>query len=220
VRRCSIWNGRACTLANVMMNGQTHRLGHAELGSWLPLHDAARKLGILEILAYRLISEGKLRSRHPEDGEIQVWVSEMEYPGEGISRAGERDHDERYLAIAERLASAVHHQADVLTNSLVAAYDRNAQLARENGALAERLGSVERELKELRDIHERLRAVESANAQLTQLLSTSMDCKAQGNRAGWAWLFGAGLFLLVLLLLAPIVALLPPVVAAFASLPA
>src|SRR5687767_792175 len=159
-------------LMDVMVNGVSVRGERTMSGSWLPIHDAARKLGILEILAYRLVSEGKLRSRRPDDGTIEIWVADTDAMTQGTTQSSEPGHDGRYLVLAERLASTVHYQVEVLTSSLAAAYDRNAQLARENGVLTERLEGVERELKALRDLQDRLHAVEATNEQLTRLMST------------------------------------------------
>ena len=108
---------------------------------------------------------------------------------------------------------------ELLTNSLAATYDRNAQLARENGVLTERLAGVERELKALRGIQDRLHAVEATNEQLTRLMSTWMEWQARTKRWGWSWLPGVGIVLLVLLLLAPVVAFSLPIIAVSAAFP-
>jgi hypothetical protein len=79
---------------------------------------------------------------------------------------------------------------EVLTNSLAAAYDRNAQLSRENGVLAKRLEDVERELKALRDLKDRLRSVEATNEQLTRLMSRWKESQARTKRRGRSWLPG------------------------------
>jgi len=44
---------------------------HDETGRWLPLHDAARELGILDLLAYRMVSDGKLQSRQQDGGDLE-----------------------------------------------------------------------------------------------------------------------------------------------------
>src|SRR4051794_41082173 len=105
-------------LSTVMANGYDDPVDPAEPGSWLPLHDAARQLGILELLAFRLISDGKLLSRFQEGGEIQVWVADADRVRGIPSRAGMAQQDERPLVLAERLAATVHHQGEALTSAL------------------------------------------------------------------------------------------------------
>lgn len=206
-------------LDDVMANGRDDRNGVAEHGAWLPLHDAAQELGILEVLAYRLVSEGKLRSRWQGDGEIQVWVADTDGVRDGAPRSGEQRHDGQCLALVERLVLAAHYPVDVLTKSLAAAYDRNGQLARENGALVERMALVERELKALQDVQERLRSVEATNGQLSHLLSVWMEGQAQAKRHRWPRLFGVSILLLAFLLLIPLLAFLSPITVAFGSAP-
>ena len=200
-----------------MVNGVSVRGERTHAGSWLPIHDAARKLGILEILAYRLMSEGKLQSRRQDDGMIEIWVADTDPPMHEPAQPSDVGRDERYIVLAERLASSVHYQVEVLTGSLAAAYDRNSQLARENGALTERLEGVERELKALRDIQDRLHAVEATNEQLTRLMSTWIESQAHTKRWSWSWLPGAGIVLLLLLLLVPLVVFSLPIIAVSAA---
>lgn len=200
-----------------MMNGTGVRSDHTEFGSWLPIHDAARKLGILELLAYRLMSEGKLRSRQHDSGTIEVWVADTDPLTQAPTPPGDASYNGRYVALAERLASAIHHQVELLTNSLVSAYDRNAQLARENGALTERLEGFERKLKSLHDVQERLDAIEAANKQLTHLLSICMEVQSPPKRRRWPWLPGVSILLLLFLLSLSLVVLFRPAIDAFGA---
>jgi hypothetical protein len=207
-------------LAAVMANGSEHdRNGVVEQGAWLSLHDAAKELGILEVLAYRLVSEGKLRSRWQSEGEIQVWVADNDRVRDGAPQSGQESHVGQYLALAERLASAAHYPVDVLTSSLAAAYDRNVQLAGENGALVERLALMERELKLLQDVQERLRSVEATNEQLSRLLSTWMEEQPRKKRHWSPWFVGVSILLLAFLLLVPLLAFLSPMTIAFGGTP-
>jgi hypothetical protein len=108
---------------------------------------------------------------------------------------------------------------DVLTTSLATAYDQNVQLARENGALVERLALVERELKALQDVQERLQSVEATNGQLSQLLSAWMEGQAREKRHRWPWLVGVSTLLLAFLLLIPLLVFLSPITVAFGGAP-
>src|SRR4051794_25984491 len=47
---------------------------------WLPLRDAAHELALPEVAIYRLIGDGKLRSRTVHDNQIQVWVRHADRP--------------------------------------------------------------------------------------------------------------------------------------------
>ena len=190
-----------------------------ESGSWLPLHEAARELGILEILAFRLISDGKLLSRRDEGGEIQVWVADADRVEEGPAQVSVTNREERSLALAESLATTVHHQVEILTSSLVASYEQNAQLARENGALTERLAVLERELTGLQDTRERLRASELTNTQLTRMLSMWTAAQDRGDRSRRPWLLGAGVLLLLLVVLVPLVVHISPSIVGLSSTP-
>ena len=78
----------------------------AALGTWLPIHDAARRLGILELLAYRFVSEGKLRSRRRDDGTVEAWVADTDATSQRPTQSSDPGHDGRYLVLAERLADA------------------------------------------------------------------------------------------------------------------
>ena len=83
---------------------------------------------------------------------------------------------------------------------LAGSYERNVQLARENGVLTERLAALERERRTLRDAsasegqalaqaRKRIEALEGANVGLTRMLSArSEEHEPERGRRSWTWL--------------------------------
>jgi hypothetical protein len=185
-----------------MSNHQDERFGADEPGSWLPLRVAARELGLPERLANRLVADGKLRSREGESGRIEIWVADAARARDEPTPPFQVIDDGRSTALAEQLSGTVQTQLTALMAPLAESYDRNTRLARENGALAERAASLERELQALREAtasdrqaleqaRKRLEAVEGANAGLTRMLDARTEEQAQSRRQGprlWLWL--------------------------------
>jgi ElaB/YqjD/DUF883 family membrane-anchored ribosome-binding protein len=106
-------------------------------------------------------------------------------------------------ALAERMSAAVRHQMASIVAPLSESYERNVQLAHENGVLSERAAALERELQALRDsaaadrraldeTRKRLEAMEGANAALTRMLSTQADERLSSHprpTGGLLWAF-------------------------------
>jgi membrane protease YdiL (CAAX protease family) len=124
--------------------------GH-ELGRWLLLRDALREVGSLEYL-YQLAKDGTLRSRHDAYGRVEVWLSVRDRYGpaepESTTAMAALGVD---AAVGTNASEAAQWVAAVL-GPLMQSHERQLQLARENGALAERLAAVERELRAQRGL--------------------------------------------------------------------
>jgi hypothetical protein len=170
--------------------------GPVEAGRWLPLSQAVQSLGMSERAIYRLVSEGKLISRENGDHDIEVWVVDVSRVAGTIDPSIEVIQRDQSLLSVERLSSAMSHQVAALTAPLAASYERNVQLARENGILSERVTALERELQRLREstaaerqalepTRKRLEAVEGANAALTRMLAAAQQEQSDDRRSPW-----------------------------------
>lgn len=127
------------------------RNGHVdrdEPGRWLPLRDALRAVGSLEFL-YQLARDGKLQPRAEADGQVEVWVSDRECFGGAPTRSLDATRHSEPLVAECATCSEVGHQAAALIAPLVESHGRHLELARENGALGERVALLQRQLEEL-----------------------------------------------------------------------
>ena len=157
----------------------------------MSLHEVVQETATLRRLIYRLVSQGKLRSREGANGEIEIWI----------------EHDDR---LAADRGAVPGHQSAVLIEPLVASCERDIQFAYENGVLSERAATLRRELQALRDAtvgdkqalersRKRLEALEDANASLTRMLLAGSDDQTSGPRVRRAWFVLVGVLLLVTL---------------------
>lgn len=163
-----------------MTDDENQDVAHAEPGAWLPLADAIRALEITEYQAYRYVREDKLRAREWNGGRIEVWVADAARPSETSHMSLTSGADHLSLDVIERLAAMFHQHIGQLLQPLAEAHERSLELARENGALTERLSSSERSSRvaentgddpsHLEALRERIRDVEAANARLTAML--------------------------------------------------
>lgn len=127
------------------------RNGHVDLdepGRWLPLRDALRAVGSLEHL-YQLARDGKLQPRAEADGQVDVWVSDRECFGDTPTRFLDATRHVDPLVSECSTYSDVGHQVAALIAPLVESHERHLELARENGALGERIARLQRQIEEL-----------------------------------------------------------------------
>jgi hypothetical protein len=196
-------------LCLTMSDEQDGQVDRPDADHWLPLDAAVRALGISERALLRLISHGMLRSRERADGHIEIWVSAAENGRDVTPQSLEIIEREQPLAYAERISTTSHHQVEALLAPLAASYERNIQLARENGALSTRVASLEFDLQATRDVaaaekkdleatRARLRAIETSTAQLEARLNAPAERQPQRQGRRWPWLV---LILVVLLAL-------------------
>jgi hypothetical protein len=201
-----------------MADEQRVAADRVEPGQWLPLERAVRVLGISERAIYQLVGQGKLRSRDGANDGAEIWITDSERTDTATERSVEVIHQDQSLFTVERLSAAMSQQVASLTAPLAASYERNVQLARENGALTERLDALEREAQELRSgavsraqaleqAQKRLEALEGANAALTRMLAAAQRDVPEERRSPWLLLVGVAI-LLVLAIVA--VAVLQP----------
>jgi hypothetical protein len=165
-------------------------------GSWVPLTHVVRDAEALRRIIYRLVADGKLRSRESLRGEIEIWVNDSDRASDSVALSAEVVDVERPPAQTHYDPSAIGHQFAVLIGPLASAYERNVQLAHDNGALGERAASLERELQALRETTASdRRALEQANARL-QALEPSRTRPAEQSSANdpeppsrrrWSW---------------------------------
>src|SRR3954463_3842728 len=101
------------------MSDNRYESPDAEPGSWLPLRDAARALGIPENLTKRFAVDGKLLARDCDDGRIEVWVVESDRLDERPSQFPEIIEGRRSVALGEHLSGIVQDQAMALMAPLV-----------------------------------------------------------------------------------------------------
>jgi hypothetical protein len=120
-------------------NGRVRR---DEPGRWLILRDALREIGSLEHL-YELARDGKLQSREGAVGQVEVWVADRDRFGGILTRPPGA------VGSGDSCCSEAEHQVLALAASLVENHERHLELARENGALGERVAQLERQLEEL-----------------------------------------------------------------------
>ena len=116
-------------------------------GRWLPLRDALREIGSLEHL-YRLARDGELQSREEAAGRVEVWVADRDCFGATPSRCLEPTQPSESVGSGGSHCSEAEHQVLALTAALVENHERHLELARENGALGERVAQLERQLGE------------------------------------------------------------------------
>jgi hypothetical protein len=127
------------------------RNGHVdrdEPGRWLPLRDALRAVGSLEHL-YQFARDGKLQSREEADGQVEVWVTDRECFGGAPARLLDATRHSESLVSECSHCSEVGHQVAALVAPLVESYERHLELARENGALTERVAQLQHQLEGL-----------------------------------------------------------------------
>jgi hypothetical protein len=188
-----------CTLLDVVLGNQEGQADHTEPGVWLPLTDAVRDVATLRRIIYRLVGDGKLRSREHVNGEIEIWIRDDDLVNESSVRPLNVIGPGQSPLPAEYDASAIGHQFAVLIGPLASSFERNVQLAHENGVLSERAASLERDLKALRDATasdkralehatERLRALEAIHAQSARTLSAGEEDRSGRQRWSWVWL--------------------------------
>lgn len=201
--------------SRVVPDEESVRANQAQSGRWLPLDDAVRALGMSERVVFRLVSEGRLRSREESDDRVEIWVADADRVDDAPDRTVEIIHPDQTLSLVERQATTLGHQFTALTAPLAASYERNVQLARENGVLSERAAALEREVETLRaaaisdkqaleQTRKRLEAVESAYAQLTRMMAASQDQQPEtrGRPRGLYVAVALVLVLVVLLIIA------------------
>jgi hypothetical protein len=127
------------------------RNGHVDLdepGRWLPLRDALRAVGSLEHL-YQLARDGKLQPRAEADGQVDVWVSDRDCFGGAPTRFLDATRHAEPPVSECSTCSEAGHQVAALIASLVENHERHLELARENGALGERVARLQRQFEEL-----------------------------------------------------------------------
>ena len=177
-----------------------------DTGSWLPLKDALQVLGISEYQAYRFVRDEKLRAREWDGGRIEVWISEADDPN-GVQSLPADSHDDRIsLATVERLSTVFQQQVGELLRPLSESHERRVELARENGALVERLAAAEREATAASEtiaadkestayLRKRVRDVEEANTQLTSMLNSKALERPveQPPKRPWTWMVVVGI---------------------------
>jgi hypothetical protein len=124
------------------------RVDRDDPGRWLPLRDALRAVGSLEQL-YQLARDGKLQPRAEADGQVDVWVSDRECFGGAPTRFLDATRHADPLVSECSTFSEDGHQVAALIAPLVESHERHLELARENGALGERVARLQRQLEEL-----------------------------------------------------------------------
>jgi hypothetical protein len=123
--------------------------GTVDAGQWLLLRDAVREIGSLERL-YRLAHDGQLRSREDVHGRIEVWVADSESydaPTHALEVAAAPTEE---LLFGGLTSPEVGRVVAALIAPLVESHQSQVALARENGALNERLAALERQLLDMR----------------------------------------------------------------------
>ena len=180
---------------------------NAHSGDWAPLTNVTDDVATLRRLIYRLVRDGKLRSREGANGEIEVRLSDDDRVNEAAIRPFSVIGPDQSAATTKSGHLSVSQQLSVLIGPLATSFERNVELARENGVLSERAASLERELKALRDATlsdkrlleqatERLRALDAAQMQATGASAAGDEDWPRRQRWSWAWLaFGAFLCL-------------------------
>jgi hypothetical protein len=198
-----------------MTEDESARQDSSESGIWLPLADATRILGISEYQAYRFVRDEKLRAREWDGGRIEVWVTDAARSDLTVPRSLAVIEDRLPLDTVERLASMFNDQVAQLLRPLAESHDRSLELARENGALTERLAAaqrdvpvtaeIERDQQSLEYLRSRIQEIETANAQLTAMLEsrqsdeqTEMPLPSRSQ----PWLLGIGTLVLAVVALA------------------
>jgi hypothetical protein len=175
-------------------HGEYGRVDPPGDGAWLPLTDALRETATVNRIVYRLIGDGKLRSREGADGEIEVWVRDEDR----VSDPTPPTHqvaDPVDVTVTAECTDLPSVQATSLLAPLAASYERNIQLAYENGSLKERTAMLDHELRSLRSssqfdkralqhMTERLRTLESRQAEMYQPMSAS-DARAESKSVWW-----------------------------------
>ena len=132
-------------------------------GEWIPVREAARRLGMSERAIRRRITRGDFLCRTHIDGRRELFLLDAE-AGEPPEEADRRVDPERAIELVDRMSIAVTRQLDVMTVELAASRDRVEVLARENGVLSERVVGLERELGTARDALARQPVGDAAHA--------------------------------------------------------
>ena len=118
-------------------------------GVWLPLRDAAARLGLSERTLHRRIRTGKLKKRATLSGRLEVWVpgptdapASVGRPSvaDGLSDADGRA--ERQLAAIERFNAAVSQQVGPLVDLVERQQRTIAEQAEELGRLRAELARL------------------------------------------------------------------------------
>jgi len=186
-------------------------------GRWLPLREAVRALGSIESL-YGIARDGTLKLREEAQHGVEVWVAD---------RGCVEDDPTQPLAVptavdatisgAPQSSEASPQIGDFLA-FIAESHERSLQLARENGALSERVPALERELEAAREsatshqqaldaMRERMGDVIEINLALTGLLEHPSPHgepwpAAPAGRKRWPWL----LMLTICIMSSPIIA--------------
>jgi hypothetical protein len=168
-------------------------------GCWLPLRDAVREIGSLEYL-YRLARDGTLQSREDPDHGVEIWVADQDRAA-GVSAHPPDPPSAAASAIpAGPQAPDLATPIGLLLAPLAESHQRSLQLARENGALSERVPALEREVEVLREsvasqsaalelAHQRIDSVLAANIALTDMLHAGGQDNQRPARRRFLWLW-------------------------------
>jgi hypothetical protein len=151
-------------------------------GSWLSLRDAVQVVGSLEHL-YRLASAQKLPSRDDPDGQVEVWIADADRDAGALRRPVEAASQDEALAGIQELALAICDRILTAIAPLVANADQNLRLARENGALAERVASLEAEVASLGQGLQAVRDVSLPDGQALESMETRLQLLEDANLA-------------------------------------
>jgi len=141
-------------------------------GDWLSLADVLQDTTLVERILYRMVGDGKLRSREGDSGDVQIWVRDEDRGAEPSAPPGTVTEPTEVALPNERGDGAIAHGISLLLAPLSASHERNLQLAYENGSLKERMLVQEHELQALRGaaladkrtiqhVTDRLRAMEA-----------------------------------------------------------
>jgi hypothetical protein len=183
--------------------GSDGRVADSRPGRWLLLRDAVREIGSLESL-YRLARDGTLPSRENAQHGIEVWIADRDLPEGAPTRPLAVPAVADAAVSSTPLPSELATQIGAVLASLTESHERGLQIARENGALSERVPALERELETARAsaashqealdaLQRRLGAVIEANLALTDLLRPPSPDSERGqtpaaDRVPWPWL--------------------------------
>ena len=168
-------NGHKPVGTRDMVDPAHHTIERIKPDHWCPLSDVFRDMRTLKRVLFRLISEGKLRSREGANGAIEIWINDEDRASDAPSSFD-----------APLESESLFHPLGVFVDPLVSSYERNVQLARENGLLGEWVASLQRRVLNLEDAAHsdkralehaaaRLRAFETANAHLTAEVAATRE---------------------------------------------
>jgi hypothetical protein len=169
------------------------RLRH---GSWRARRGVNRVLAGVEAWIGHLVAEGQVWGRTLPDAPSEIAVPPRDSDRRGIAPTPAVS-DRQFSLLVEHLSSALSQHVEALTAPLTASYEQSSQLARENGALSERLASLERELASFRvSAAADQEALDEARRQVRDLTDAyaqlGIKFAARGEEAAphrrWPWL--------------------------------